>query len=507
MTDPELAQAEVLAFLRDPATHGGVAPDEVRTHSARIFLAGDRAVKLKRAVRYDYLDFSTPDRRRAVLDRELALNRGMAPTIYDRVAAVTRGPDGRLRLEGDGPAVDHVLLMHRFPAGAELSAIAAAGRLDRPLAEALGSVVACYHAAAEPRAEDGAELIGEIVEELAHAFAGMTAELGAAAVSAYEAALRRAFAAAAARLSARGRAGRVRRCHGDLHLRNLVLIDGAPVPFDALEFDERLGTCDVAYDLAFLVMDMLHRGLAPQANATLASWLDVSGDTGALGPLLLFLSIRAAIRAMVAVQTRGGTGDARLVAEARAYLAEAAAFLSPAPARLVAVGGLSGSGKTTLARAIAPGIGPAPGAVHLRSDTERKAMRGVAPLTRLPPAAYAPAVSAEVYDRLIARAAAILGEGHGVVLDAAFLDPAQRARARACAAAAGVAFAGIWLAAPPEVLSARIAARHNDASDADLAVLRQQLDRCPEPPAGWTVVDADGAVETVAARVREALPW
>jgi aminoglycoside phosphotransferase family enzyme/predicted kinase len=507
MTDPELAQAEVLAFLRDPATHGGVAPDEVRTHSARIFLAGDRAVKLKRAVRYDYLDFSTPDRRRAVLDRELALNRGMAPTIYDRVAAVTRGPDGRLRLEGDGPAVDHVLLMHRFPAGAELSAIAAAGRLDRPLAEALGSVVACYYAAAEPRAEDGAELIGEIVEELAHAFAGMTAELGAAAVSAYEAALRRAFAAAAARLSARGRAGRVRRCHGDLHLRNLVLIDGAPVPFDALEFDERLGTCDVAYDLAFLVMDMLHRGLAPQANATLASWLDVSGDTGALGPLPLFLSIRAAIRAMVAVQTRGGTGDARLVAEARAYLAEAAAFLSPAPARLVAVGGLSGSGKTTLARAIAPGIGPAPGAVHLRSDTERKAMHGVAPLTRLPPFAYTPEVSAEVYDRLIARAAAILGEGHGVVLDAAFLDPAQRARARACAAAAGVAFAGIWLAAPPEVLSSRIAARHNDASDADLAVLRQQLDRCPEPPAGWTVVDADGAVETVAARIREALPW
>lgn len=507
MTDPELAQAEVLAFLRDPATHGGVAPEEVRTHSARIFLSGDRAVKLKRAVRYDYLDFSTPERRRAVLERELALNKAMAPTIYDRVAAVTRGPDGALRLDGDGPAVDHVLLMHRFPAGAELSAIAKAGRLDRPLAEALGRVVARSHAAAEPRDADGAELIGEIVEELAQAFAGMTAELGAAEVAAYEAALRRAFAAAAPRLSARCRDGRVRRCHGDLHLRNLVLIDGAPVPFDALEFDERLGTCDVAYDLAFLVMDMLHRGLAPQANATLASWLDATGDTGALRVLPLFLSIRAAIRAMVAVQTRGGGSDARLVAEARAYLAEAAAFLSLAPARLVAVGGLSGSGKTTLAREISPGIGPAPGAIHLRSDTERKAMHGVAPLTRLPPAAYAPAVSAAVYDRLLARAAAILGEGHGVVLDAAFLDPQQRDRARACAAEAGAGFAGIWLAAPPEVLAARIAARRDDASDANLEVLRHQLSRCPEPPPDWSVVDADGALDAVAARVRAALPW
>lgn len=506
MTDAESAQAEVVAFLRDPASHGGIVPDEVVTHSARIFLAGDRAVKLKRAVRYDYLDFSTPEQRHAVLDRELALNRAMAPMIYDRVAAVTREPGGGLRLDGDGPAVDHVLLMHRFPAAAELSSLAEAGRLDRPLAEALGTQVAGLHGAAEVRDADGAELIGEIVAELAHAFAAMTGDLGAAPVAAYNLALRHAFDATAPRLTARGRSGRVRRCHGDLHLRNIVLIDGRPVPFDALEFDERLGTCDVAYDLAFLLMDMLHRGLPLQANATLAGWYAATGDTDALGPLPLFLSIRAAIRAMVAVQTLGSGDRDRLAAEARAYLDEAAAFLSPAPPRLVAVGGLSGTGKTTIARLIAPGIGPAPGAILLRSDTERKALHGVAPLTRLPQAAYAPAVSAQVYDRLLALAAAILGEGHGAVLDATFLDPQARDAARACAAGRDAGFAGIWLDAPPEVLASRIAARRDDASDADLAVLRRQLDAGATAPDGWLVVDADAPPDVVAARARTVLP-
>lgn len=505
MTDAESAQAEVVAYLRDPASHGGIVPDEVVTHSARIFLAGERAVKLKRAVRYDYLDFSTPEQRHTVLDRELALNRAMAPMIYDRVAAVTREPGGGLCLGGNGPAVDHVLLMHRFPAGAELSAVAEAGRLDRTLAEALGTQVAGLHAVAEVRDADGAELIGEIVAELGHAFAGMTGDLGAAPVTAYDRALHHAFAAAASRLTARGRNGRVRRCHGDLHLRNIVLIDGRPVPFDALEFDERLGTCDVAYDLAFLLMDMLHRGLPLQANATLAGWHTATGDTGALGPLPLFLSIRAAIRAMVAVQTLGSGDSDRLAAEARAYLAEAAAFLSPAPSQLVAVGGLSGTGKTTIARLIAPGIGPAPGAILLRSDTERKALYGVAPLTRLPVAAYAPAVSAKVYDRLLARAAAILDEGHGVVLDATFLDTKAREAAQSCAAARGAGFAGIWLDAPPEVLASRIAARRDDASDADQSVLRRQIESGAVAPDGWLVVDADAPPDEVAARARVAL--
>lgn len=499
MTDPEAAQADVLAFLRDPATHGGIRPEEVRTHSAFVFLAGDRAVKLKRAVRYDYLDFSTPEQRRTVLERELALNRPMAPMIYDRVAAVTRQKGGGLAFDGDGAAVDHVLLMHRFPKGAELSALAEAGRLDRPLAEALGAEVARYHAAAERRSADGAELIGEIVEELGQAFSGMTGTLGAAPVATYEGALRAAFVRAAPALSARGRDGRVRRCHGDLHLRNIVLIGGRPVPFDALEFDERLGTCDIAYDLAFLVMDLLHRRLGAAANACLAAWLDGTGDTGALGPLPLFLSIRAAIRAMVAVQTLGGSDGDRLAAEARAYLDEAAAVLGPPPPRLVAVGGLSGTGKTTVARRIAPAIGAAPGAVHLRSDTERKTMLGVAPLTRLPAEAYAPAVSAQVYDRLFTRAAAILAEGHSAILDATFLDSGEREAAQDLARRAGVPFRGIWLAGDPSLLVARVAARQGDASDADAAVLGRQAARGAERPAGWAPVDASAEPEAVAA--------
>jgi uncharacterized protein len=167
----------------------------------------------------------------------------------------------------------------------------------------------------------------------------------------------------------------VRRCHADLHLANLVLIDGRPVPFDALEFDERLGTCDIAYDLAFLLMDLDQRGLGRQANLCLNAWLVRTRDMEALAALGLFLAIRAAIRAMVTVQTARATGR-DVPPEAADFLKRALRYLSAPPPRLVALGGLSGTGKTTVARHLAPDLPPAPGAVHLRSDEARKALFG-----------------------------------------------------------------------------------------------------------------------------------
>ncbi|OWU72264.1 bifunctional aminoglycoside phosphotransferase/ATP-binding protein [Marinibacterium profundimaris] len=499
-------QSAVLAFLSDPATHGGETPEHVETHGAHVFLAGDRALKIKRAVAYDYMDFSTLKQRRKMLERELDLNRPAAPEIYLDVVPVTREGSG-LAIGGTGTAVEWVLRMRRFPAEDELSAVADRGALSDALAEEMGRSVARYHAQAPRREGDGAKMMGAIVTELEEAFAGMTGALGEDPVARFSSGARAALDQVGPRLTERSDEGHLRRCHGDLHLRNLVLIDGRPVPFDALEFDEVLGTCDVLYDLAFLVMDLLHRDLAPAATLTLNAWLfetDGAEDAG-LSALPLFLAIRAGIRAMVDVQTgqAAHTADAA-EADARAYLAEALSYLSPPPPRLIAVGGPSGTGKTTLARRLAPGFGAAPGAVHLRSDLERKRLAGVDPLTRLPAEAYTSEATQAVYDRMLARGEALLAAGHSVILDATFMDEAERQAAAKLAARAGVPFAGIWLEAPEEMLRERVTARQGDASDADAGVVARQMAR-DTGPLDWARVDAGGDMEAMEAQARRVL--
>ena len=314
----------------------------------------------------------------------------------------------------------------------------------------------------------------------------------------------RTFGDVASLLSHRSGEGCVRRCHGDLHLKNLVMIEGQPVPFDALEFDERLGTCDVFYDFAFLVMDLLHRGLTRQANVLLNSYLRKSRDFSGLATLPLFLSIRAAIRSMVAVQTMSGSAAGDIARDARNYLEQALDYLTLSPPRLVAVGGLSGSGKSTIAACIAPSLRPTPGAVHLRSDLERKAMFGARPLERLPKEAYRPEVSRDVYARLLDAAEQVLLARHSVIIDATFLADAEREAVSALAARLHVPFEGIWLSADPATLERRIAARAADASDADVDVLRAQLTR-EIGSVNWSEIDASGEPEQVAQLVEAIL--
>ncbi|MEZ5715871.1 MAG: AAA family ATPase [Paracoccaceae bacterium] len=474
-------QDAVIAFLATPGTFGDGGPvDRVETHGAIVFLCGDEALKLKRAVTYDYMDFGTPGQRRRFLLREIDLNRAAAPSIYRDVVPVTRDARGRLALNGAGTPVDWVLRMRRFSPEDELEAIAARGALDDALAGALGHGLAAYHAAAPLRDSPGARLIGDILDELERVFTGLADDPSRQAELRWLAAARARWAADRTQLDRRGCDGWVRRGHGDLHLGNLVVIDGAPVPFDALEFDETLGTCDLLYDLGFLLMDLCHRDLRRAACRVLDAWLaafDGAQDAG-LGLLPLFLSVRAAIRAMVLLQTdraraAGPSAGPDHAAEAARYLDEALAFLAPPAPVLLAVGGFSGSGKSRLARALAPHLGAAPGAVWLASDVLRKAGRD--PVAALPGAAYAPAARQAVYAAMRARATAVLTAGHSAILDATFLDPQERDRARALADTLGVAFSGLWLDAPETVLRQRIASRRGDPSDAGISVLEQQL--------------------------------
>ena len=256
----------------------------------------------------------------------------------------------------------------------------------------------------------------------------------------------------------------MRLCHGDLHLGNICVVDGRPLLFDCIEFSEDIASIDVLYDLAFLLMDLDHRGHRDFANLVLNRYLDLTGEdageTGGLAAMPLFLALRALIRAHVTATKAehgwGGVDRAAAFAEVRAYLGEAEAALIPSAPRLIAIGGLSGTGKSTLAAKIAPALGPPPGARWLRSDVTRKLLFGTDPETKLPPEAYAPDITERVYRDLCAGAAAALRAGYPAVIDAVALRADERRAFAAVAAAAGVPFTGLWLEAPAERLMARV---------------------------------------------------
>ncbi|HHN67818.1 MAG TPA: hypothetical protein ENK15_07270 [Thermopetrobacter sp.] len=310
-------------------------------------------------------------------------------------------------------------------------------------------------------------------------------------------------------VSASGREGEragicsIRRCHGDAHLGNIVLLAEGPALFDAIEFSDTLTDIDILYDLAFPLADLVHRGQRRAANVMLNNWLwemDDPAHYAGCGLLGLFSGLRAAIRAMVnrdlAYQLKDLAARTQKLNHMAAWLATAADCVRPVTPRIIAVGGFSGSGKTTLAAGLAPLLAPGPGAARLRSDIERKVMAGVDPLTRLPPETYTPEASRQVYARLMERARAAAAAGWPVIVDAVFGSEAERAAIADVARAAGVPFTGLWLDAPRDVLHARVAARRGDASDATGAVVTMQL-RNLTPPADWPRLTADGPPDAI----------
>ena len=505
--EPAPDQSEVTAFLADAASYAPRAKqvEQIETHGAIVFLAGDTALKVKRAVKLAYLDFSTLDKREAVCRREIEINRPNAPGIYRDVVAVTREADGGLALDGEGQPVEWAVRMARFGQDQLLSKIADASGIDDQMATALAAMVLRAHDAAPVRALTGhAAHMRKIVDSVGESIAA-----GASDDARTRDRCRRLHELAVVHLEKatpllerRAAAGLVRRCHGDMHLGNIVLWSGAPQLFDAIEFDENLATIDVLYDLAFLIMDLDRRGQRRAAHVVLDRYISGASrdlDIEALSTLPLFLGLRAAIRAMVAFDRARVQGDAQRRAteeHAADTLNLASKYLEPGAPRLVAVGGLSGTGKTTLAAALAPLLEPAPGALHLRSDILRKTLSGIDEQIRLPASAYTPDARLRVYAELKRRARLALTAGHAVVIDAVFSEPDKRREIEELARERGVRFEGLWLEAPPQLMQARVEGRHGDASDATSAVVRQQLGY-DVGEISWHRVEATGEPATV----------
>jgi uncharacterized protein len=507
-------QAEVFALLGDPAPHGatygGGEVKRIDTHAAAVFLAPALAYKVKRAVRFPFLDYATLEKRKAACEAELAVNRPFAPQLYRRVVPITRERDGRLALDGKGEPVEWAVEMARFDETATLDHLAARHAIDLALADALARVVADAHAKAPAADADGwtgrlATYITQNRDELrAHPElfeprqVDELSDKSRAALQRLEPLLR-----------ARGNAGLVRRGHGDLHLGNIVLIDGKPVIFDAIEFDPLIATGDVLYDLAFLLMDLVERGLDGAANMVLNRYLVEtrrSADLDGLAALPLFLSLRAAIRAKVTAAKRDVSGtDRRAAAQAaQNYFRLALRLIAPPAPVLVAIGGLSGTGKSVLARALAPGLPPAPGAVVLRSDVERKTLFGVAETERLPAAAYGPEVTVRIYAALAEKARRVTAAGHTAIVDAVFAQDHERAQVAATARASGVPFRGLFLVADLDIRIARVTARRHDASDAGAEIARLQ-DSYGLGALDWAEVDAAGTPEATLAAAQAAI--
>tara|TARA_B100000315_G_scaffold250484_2_gene283388 strand:+ start:1226 stop:2716 length:1491 start_codon:yes stop_codon:yes gene_type:complete len=494
-------QASIIEFLSDPKIYGADVDhvDLITTHISHVFLAGTKAYKLKRSLKLPYLDFSSLDLRKAACENEVKLNKRTAPMIYNGVLPVTLSAEKKLAINGEGEIVDWLVEMNRFDDDMLLNKCAQKGKLSNTLIENLAAEIFNFHNKENPvKNTDAGAVMASIVENNTQCFLQYGADiLGHHKITELSEKTQARLGEVALLLDRRRDEGKVRHCHGDLHLGNIVLIDDQPVLFDAIEFSDELATIDVIYDLAFLLMDLICQGFQLQANTLLNRYMALAADYEALAALPLFLSIRAAIRSHVAALAEDKKAAIK-------YMDFAVKFLEPISPRLIAIGGLSGSGKSAVARVLAPSINPLPGALVLRSDVLRKQLAGVDQYVKLTDAEYSPDMTRRTYDKMYQDAAAGLLAGHSVIVDAVFAQTDERAAIENVAAKAGVVFDGIWLAAEPAVAEQRISSRRNDASDATVDILQQQFSY-DTGLIDWTKVESSQDLNKVVQSVSEVL--
>ncbi len=471
--------------------HAGAAPRLIETHISWVILAGDYAYKIKKPLDLGFLDFSSLEKRRHYCEEELRLNSRLAQDIYLAVVPITGSLDAP-HMEGPGAALEWAVKMRAFPADATLDREAA---ISREQIDAISDRIAAFHAgiarAPAASAYGTAQAVSEPVQANFELLRTLLPEhLSAARNQSVQALLdrlhawsRRSGERLAEHFAARKADGYVRECHGDLHLGNIAWVDGQPIIFDALEFNPALRHIDVISEIAFLSMDLQHRGRPDLAWRLLNRYLEQNLDIAGIKALAYYQVYRAMVRAKVAaILAAEQTPDAATDAEADfdacfAYLNLADRLAHDARPALVLMHGVSGSGKTWLSQHLLEQLG----GIRLRSDVIRKALFGLQPLqdsAAIPGGIYTPEAGARTLAALLAHARTLLAAGYLVIVDATFIQRDWRAPFQALAEAMGVAWQIVALDAPADLLQARIAQRRQhgaDASEAGPDVLESQL--------------------------------
>jgi aminoglycoside phosphotransferase family enzyme/predicted kinase len=456
-------------------------PEVVETHISWVALTGELAYKVKKPVRYDFLDYGTLERRREACDVELKLNQRWAPEIYLGVSRLVRVADG-VFLDIEGEVTDYAVRMRQFNREDELDALIARGAVEPDAIIVLARSVADQHrlAPVAPPAVNAALNVRHFAEQNLSWLRGVAGGVEAEYLAEWTS---RQWSELEGLLNRRQALGRVRECHGDLHCGNVVRVASRLTPFDGIDFDPRLRWIDVASDIAFLVMDLECRGRPDLAMSCLSAWLERSGDYDASACVRFFLVHRALVRAKIARLRCDQVGEPSASAareEAAKYIVEAKACKERTARALVLMHGFSGSGKSILAAKLVPELA----AIMVRADVfrPRAAVSEVGDTSASPLNAglYSPANTIRTYQALAAAASGLLSAGCTVIVDATFLDKHWRDQFRCLGSRAGAPVLNVDCQAPVTTLRDRIAGRSHDPSEATLAVLEDQLSRGSE---------------------------
>ncbi len=470
----------------------------IETHISWVILAGDHAWKLKKPLDLGFLDFSTLEKRRRACEEEVRLNRRLAPQIYLAAVPVT-GSETAPSFGGPGPVLEWAVKMRAFPADATLDRRA---RIEPEQVDAIAERVAAFHGGIAPAPPDSdfgtPEAVRAPVEQNFVQIRALDPPPQVLdALHRLEPWCRAEGERLEDHFRRRREGGFVRECHGDLHLGNIAWVDDAPLIFDGIEFNAGLRFIDVINEIAFLAMDLWHRGQPQMAWRLMDRYLSFSGDYAGLPALRYYMVYRAMVRAKVAAIRAAQEGGGH--AECLDYLSLAHTLSRPPPPALSLMHGVSGSGKTVLSQHLLEDLG----AIRLRSDVERKRLFGLGPLDSsdaVPGGIYTAEASRRTRDRLLALAEGLLAEGHRVIVDATFLARDWRQPFEALAGRSGIPWCLVSPQVPEAELRARVARRSaqgKDASEADLAVLEAQLGggdpldgpeltRCIAPTPDWT---------------------